>query len=511
MREKSKSLFIKDNTIVVIVYCVILAFAFLSICSRSSFLYPCNNWDDANSYFSMGKFMMNGGVIYRDLYDQKGPYLYLLYGLAYLISNDSFRGVFLMEVVAITAFLMAGYRIMQLYCNRQVAVVLLPILAMGTLSSLSFYWGGAAEEFCIPLMAWSLYLSLRYFKEEYPNVPNWKLILLNGIFAGIIMQVKYLMLGFYLAWMAVMALMHFTLKNFKKSLRNCFVFLGGMGLTMIPWLVYFGIHNALDDWYQCYIYNNIFLYSDLNGESISIAGKVYDLAKILINLIRDNVSYFFFIVVGMVFLLFYRQSKWYEKINIYAMFAFLFLGIFVGGSNIFYYSIPMMIFTPVGLGAMGVILGYIYAIINAKKNIKGYSVLVILSFILCLSGAYKLSMNPEYMKIDKDEHFLYRFRDIVQAEENPTLLNVNMLDSGLYTVADVVPSVKYFQTNGIAFEEMFEEQERYIKEGLTQFVICRFEYPEYILDKYELVAEESFKTDGKNDSMYYLFRLKDKE
>ena len=120
-------------------------------------------------------------------------------------------------------------------------------------------------------------------------------------------------------------------------------------------------------------------------------------------------------------------------------------------------------------------------------------------------------MNPKYMKINKDEHFLYRFRDIVQAEENPTLLNVNMLDSGLYTVADVVPSVKYFQTNGIAFEEMFEEQERYIKEGLTQFVICRFEYPDYILDKYELVAEESFKTDGKNDSMYYLFQLKGKE
>ena len=511
MKEKSKSLFKKDNTLVVIVYCAILAFAFLSICSRSSFLYPCNNWDDANSYFSMGKFMMNGGIIYRDLYDQKGPYLYLLYGLAYLISNDSFLGVFLMEIAAITAFLMAAYRIIRLYCRKQTAMILLPVLAMGTLSSLSFYWGGAAEEFCIPLMVWSLYMSLRYFKEDYPNVPSWKMIFVNGIFAGIIMQVKYLMLGFYFAWMAVMALMHFTPKNFKKSLHNCVVFLGGMGLTMVPWLLFFGIHGALDDWYQCYIYNNIFLYSDLSGESVSLVGKVYDLAKILVNLIRDNVSYFSFIVIGMVFLLFYRQSKWYEKINLYAMFAFLFLGIFIGGANIFYYSIPLMIFTSIGLGAIGVIVEYIYGIIKAKIRIKGYNILVILSFVLCLGGAYKLSMNPEYMKIDKDDHFLYRFRDIVQAEENPTLLNVNMLDSGLYTVANVVPSVKYFQTNGIAFEEMFEEQERYIKEGLTQFVICRFEYPDYILDKYELVAEESFKTDGKNDSMYYLFQLKGKE
>ena len=63
-------------------FCLVIAFAGLMICSRSSFLYPYNDWNDANSYFTMGKGMMNGLVIYRDLYDQKGPYLYLLYGIA---------------------------------------------------------------------------------------------------------------------------------------------------------------------------------------------------------------------------------------------------------------------------------------------------------------------------------------------------------------------------------------------------------------------------------------------
>ena len=89
---------------------------------------------------------------------------------------------------------------MCLFCSKRSALALLPVLAMGTLSSLSFYWGGAAEEFCIPFMAWSLYMSIRYFKEDYPEMPEWKMILLNGIFAGIIMQVKYIMMGFY--WFA---------------------------------------------------------------------------------------------------------------------------------------------------------------------------------------------------------------------------------------------------------------------------------------------------------------------
>ena len=501
----------KEDRGKIFLYCLVLAAAFLTICSRSSFLYSCNNWDDANSYFSMGKFMMNGGIIYRDLYDQKGPYLYFLYGLAYLISNDTFFGVFLMEIISITAFLFAGYRIICLFCSKKCALILLPVLAMGTLSSLSFYWGGAAEEFCIPLMAWSLYMSLRYFKEEYPKIPDWKMILLNGIFAGIIMQVKYIMLGFYFAWMAMMALMHFTPANIKKSIRNCFVFLGGMVLTMIPWLIYFGIHGALDDWYQCYIYNNIFLYSDLNSDSISLYGKIYYLAKILLNLVIDNFSYFVFIVIGMIFLLFRKQSKWYEKINVYAMFGFLFLGIYIGGASIFYYSIPLMIFAAIGVGAVGCLLEWIIKKLCGKdgKCLWINYVIAMASIIICLWGSYKLSMNTDYMKVQKEDMFLYRFKEIVEQEENPTLLNVNMLDAGLYTVADVVPSVKYFQTNGIPLKEMFDEQERYIKEGLTQFVICRFEYPDYMLDKYELVAEDSFATDGKSESMYYLFKRKE--
>ena len=79
-----------------IIWSFVCAAVILLFTTRSSVLFLCNNWDDANSYFSMGKGMMNGLVIYRDLYDQKGPYLYLLYGIAYLISHKTFFGVFLL-------------------------------------------------------------------------------------------------------------------------------------------------------------------------------------------------------------------------------------------------------------------------------------------------------------------------------------------------------------------------------------------------------------------------------
>ena len=62
----------------VIVYCIALSFLFLMICSESSFLYPMNDWVDGNCFFTMGKSMMNGSVPYLDLFEQKGPLLFLI-------------------------------------------------------------------------------------------------------------------------------------------------------------------------------------------------------------------------------------------------------------------------------------------------------------------------------------------------------------------------------------------------------------------------------------------------
>ncbi|MDR1691830.1 MAG: hypothetical protein LBR72_00575, partial [Oscillospiraceae bacterium] len=53
------------------------AFLLLLFCTKSSPLFPVNDWYDANVYFTMGKGLFNGFVPYVDLIDNKGPLLYL--------------------------------------------------------------------------------------------------------------------------------------------------------------------------------------------------------------------------------------------------------------------------------------------------------------------------------------------------------------------------------------------------------------------------------------------------
>ena len=75
----------KQESLCIFLYFIVAAVTVLLLATRSSFLYPCNNWDDANSYFSVGKAIFNGKLPYREVFDQKGILLYFLYGLCYLI------------------------------------------------------------------------------------------------------------------------------------------------------------------------------------------------------------------------------------------------------------------------------------------------------------------------------------------------------------------------------------------------------------------------------------------
>ena len=75
-----------------------VAFLVITVCSRSSFLYPINDWVDSQCFFTTGRAMFNGSVLYRDIYEQKGPLLYFVHGLAGLVSETNFIGVYLVEV-----------------------------------------------------------------------------------------------------------------------------------------------------------------------------------------------------------------------------------------------------------------------------------------------------------------------------------------------------------------------------------------------------------------------------
>lgn len=511
MTEKIKKFDWKDSPVPGAVYLIISAFLLMMIATRSSFLYPCNDWNDANSYFSVGKALFNGKVPYRDVFDQKGMYLYFFYGLCYLISHRTFIGVFVFEVVLAAFDLFGICRILRLYVKKETALFLSPLVLSVIVSSHSFYWGGSAEEVCFPFLIWGLYFSLTYFQNRYPGKSmDLKMIFLNGILAGMVANIKFTVLGFFFAWMMCIAFSFLVKKDFWGAVKGCLVFLGGMLLPFLPWVIYFAWHHALYEWYWGYVYINVFVYSNLNGEGPGLFERIYVLSKLLYWVIRKNMVYFVFLIPGVIWNVAGKGKKWLERFNMLALCFFLFLGIYVGGSELPYYAFPLAVFTVLGFAFLGRIWEWgVLRILKEKKKAawgKGLKWEAVLFTGLGAGIILINSMNIPYMSEKKEDIFLYQFKEIVEKESNPTLLNIGCLDAGLYTVCDIVPTCRWFQTQTLAIDDVLKEQERYIAEGQTTFVIARDSFPEVIYEKYELVAQEPWYLDDQ-EFIYYLFRL----
>ena len=243
-------------------YCLLVAAVILTVCSKSSFLYPINDWTDANAYLTSGRGMLAGRVMYRDIYEHKGPLLYMLHALCCLVQSGGFFGVYLLEVVAGAWFLYAAYQLLVLYGVKRSAKVALPLIGAAVWASFSFQQGDSAEEISLPMLAWSLLSILRWLRA--PDIQRMRggELLLNGALIGCVLWLKFTLLGLYVPW--VFGVMGVTFK--RRGWRDTLSAIGwlalGVLLATLPWLLYFGLNGALTDWLKTYIYDNLFLYQD---------------------------------------------------------------------------------------------------------------------------------------------------------------------------------------------------------------------------------------------------------
>lgn len=251
-------------------FCLFLSLLFLLIATKSSPLYPFNNWVDANSAFTMGKGMMNGRVFYRDLFVHKGPLWYFLFALGYLVSNTTFLGIFILEVFSFSVFLYFSFKLVSQFLDFQYALISLPLIAVSILNHRSFTHGASPEELSLPLLTISLFFLIKYFNKIYPKPMPQKWLFLSGIFAGCVLWMKFSLLGFWFGWMASIAIILLINKHYLYAVKSSFVFLLGMLLTTLPWIVYFGLNKAIYDWIYSYFTVNLTNYSETTSFFSSI-------------------------------------------------------------------------------------------------------------------------------------------------------------------------------------------------------------------------------------------------
>lgn len=455
--------YLKNEKVKVFFFCLLISFFFLAVASKSSFLYHINNWTDANCFFTMGKGFLHNKIYYLDFFDQKGPLLYFYYTLGAMVSYKTFIGVYFIEVASFTFFLYYAYRLLCLFIKKNMACYCLPMISFIILTLPAFTHGGSAEEFCLPFLMFGLYGLVKFLKEK-KEIPSYKFLFAHGIVAGLVFTIKYTLLGFWFAFM--MCIFFYLLKRtkLKRVFLSCVIFLLGMILPILPWIVYFLFHQALDDFIFSYFTFNITLYP-MKGTFISHFILVF--AK-LFKFMTQNLGVGLPFFVGMVVLCFDKKLFRKERSAIILLVCFLFLclGVLLGGVSFRYYYLILVPFMIFGFVVIATWIDKYYQISKYETNkfiLIGFTVIM---FAFTFFG----SKNVLLMKwfVPKEKHVQYQFAEIINRKKNPTLLNYHFLDGGFYTVTGILPTNKYFQKQNLPdkiFPDIVKEQNDIIKMG----------------------------------------------
>lgn len=484
---------------------LLIAAAVLFFCSKSSPGYPINDWSDANIYLTIGKGMTRGQVLYRDLYDHKGPLLYALHALCAWISFGDFTGVFVMETLLGAAFLCGIHRLLALYGARRAAWLALPVAALIIYSSYSFAEGDSAEELCLPLMIWALYGALRHFRRGGGRMRAGELVL-QGALAGCVLWIKFTLLGVQAGVLLTLLLSHALARDWRGLWRALGWLALGAALSTVPWIVYFGLHGAIGDWLKTYFYDNLFLYSGAEAFS-GLTGRLRAMALCGAEWLAGNLRYTPVLLGGLGYFAASRRFTARERLCVWSAALLGALLVFFGGKSYPYYGLALAALAPLGLLPPALWLEKALD----RLTVKAHAGLCVGLCAVCVALCSLASPNvrPDYgapFGQPREETMQYRMAARIHAVPEATLLNYGFMDAGFYTAAGLVPNVKYFHQTNVPLQTMLDEQERYIREGLCDFVITRGKQPDCIDRLYELVAVE--KSPNFWYESVYLYRLK---
>lgn len=485
-------------------YCLLLSFLFLLICSKNSFLYQINTWKDANAFFTVGKEMIRGGVPYKTIFEQKGPLLYIIYGIGSVLNFKSFGGVFVFEVLFFSIFLLYAHKTICLFIPARKSYFLLPFLTLFIVTLKSFSQGGSAEEFILPFMMITLYYFVSYLKTDQPSISK-KRIILSGVMCGCVFWIKYTLIGLWFGFMASLFLIQIINKRYKEAFLNCFLFLFGVLLASIPWLIYFAYHHAIKDLWNVYFLINIKAYP---SGKVSFLKKLMKTGGLIAKNTFGSIPIFLGVVLGFLGAL-QHQEAFKKKFSIfYLAFAYVTTGlfIFIGGTNYHYYSLPLSPFILVGL----ILLFHDLPIKRQRERLSLFIVILV-----SLVASFYLSSNPRMIRNKKEDYAQYKFADIIKKKENAIVLNYGFLDGGFYLTTESIPSFYHFMKTNIPyknFPEEMDEQNRYIKEKIPDFVIVRNKLSkaqkELLESGYKKIASHAQNDGDREKSKYYLYEKK---
>ena len=242
--------------------------AMLMLLSSDSPLH--GDWDrlDSAIFFMSGKALMNGLQPYVDFADSKGPLLWLIYGIGYLLSPRSYVGVFWLSCVCYAAILYYNYLTARLFLGGRLRPLAVAMVMPFIYFQYWFHDDVRAEDFCTLPVSVSLYYVMclltaggrqvtgRQAGSDLLPLPNPRTVglVLGACFSALVL-IKF-SIALMQAVMIVVVLCYYLFVDYQapRFLKSLFA---GAVLFALPFVVFLGVRGSVGAFVDEYFFNTL--------------------------------------------------------------------------------------------------------------------------------------------------------------------------------------------------------------------------------------------------------------
>ena len=224
---------------------------------------------DSAWFFMEGKAMMNGMRPYVDFTDSKGPLLWLIYGIGYLLSPRNYVGVYVLSCLCYGGILYYNYKTAKLLLGDDRRSLLVALLMPWFYFLYWFHNEIRAEDFSTLYVSSSLYY---LFQLLYGETGKGGELPRTAIIRGLVMGVSFVAL-MLIKWnlavmqgiMIVIAFWYYVCENSRKapSFLNG-VIIGALAL-FLPFFFYLLIMGSFTAFIQEYFINTVLTINTPHG------------------------------------------------------------------------------------------------------------------------------------------------------------------------------------------------------------------------------------------------------
>ena len=331
---------------------------------------------DSQVYVFCAEQILSGKIMYKDIFDHKGPLLYLLNIIGLLIGGGKNIGIWLVEIVSLFVALIFIYKSICLFYDKFVAL-------LSSFSSLVLFMlifnGNLPEEYAVSFMSIAVYYFCKIFNGLSVRKKDYFIIAI--CFACVFFLKPNLTAIWMVGWLMYFILLVKT-KDFK-TLKPfiTYSFLGAI-VILVPFSLYFYLTDSFADFKFCYWDFNK-AYSDPSLKDMFIRSIQRSYLYPIYRYCNVHIFLFSFLIVSIVNFK-YLENK---KVTLFVVSTILVSMIMITLSQyllVHYY----LIFVP--------IIGFAYAMAYHffKKKIAHRSVTICIALFLFLNSlAFTVGIN----------------------------------------------------------------------------------------------------------------------